>query len=244
MQILKNRRSQAAAVAAGVAILVISGVGYRIAADRLGRVPRSNPLPPDLLADLPLRIGDWVGRDVPLEESLIRATDADGVVNRAYRNTVRGQSVGLFVAYGVRARDLMPHRPEVCYPGTGWTLGDSDAVELTPAAAPPLPCTIYRFSRGGLGERTITVLNYYVIDGRCAPDESHLRSKAWRGQGGVRYVAQVQVTCVGDNAVRPGDAEQAVRDFAAESFPHIRALLPDGSKSSAAASESAAKGDS
>ncbi|MBN1346207.1 MAG: EpsI family protein [Phycisphaerae bacterium] len=210
-----------------IVLLAVSGVGYRVLAMQLARPTESVPLPRGSLSELPLRLSDWIGRDVPLSEAIIRRTDSDDHVNRVYARHGGTQVVGLFVAYGVRGRDLMPHRPDVCYPGAGWALREKRVISIPLDNDRVLECQVYRFSRGGLDTSMVTVLNYYVVDGEYCPDVSLLRSKVWRGSGRSHYMAQVQISC-GENALIPATtALEAARSFAVASADPIRALLPD-----------------
>lgn len=225
----ENANKRAIMVAAGmvVCLLALSGVGYRLLAEHLAGSGDGALLPPGTLAGLPMRIGEWDGKDMPLTEAVIRATDTDDHVSRMYSPRVGGERVWLFVAYGVRARDLMPHRPEVCYPGNGWTIRDTRDVELPLGDESRLQCRILRFSQAGLSAKAVTVLNYYIVDGQYCPDVSLLRSKAWLGSRGVRYIAQVQITCSSDSALSPDSAARSVRAFAVDSARAIHSLMPD-----------------
>jgi EpsI family protein len=220
--------SRPAWLAAGIGLgtLLISGVGYRALAAHLERGPDAPAIAPGTLSRLPLQIGDWEGVEAPIDESIVRAADVDDYVNRRYTLRSNKHNVGLWVAFGVRARDLVPHRPEVCYPGAGWTLRDAETVVLQPdAAAAPLRARILSFQPGGMDQRPQVVLNYYIVDGETCEDVSLLRSKAWRGQASIGYMAQVQITCR-TNPARPTDAPaDAVRRFAVESFAPLRAML-------------------
>ena len=204
-------------VAAGV--LLLSHVGDQAASARYARIQRGTPVPPGTLAKLPMMIGAWQGRDEPLDERIIRATDTDDHVSRRY---VRGSdTVHLFVAYGVNLRDLMPHRPEVCYVGAGWTRDELPA-EATLSDG-MLPVQIQHFHRGGLEAQQTTVLNYYIVNGQYCGDVSLLRKRAADlNQTEAAYSAQVQVTC---GHPLKEKAEALVREFAAESAPLIRELL-------------------
>jgi len=215
------------AVSTAVSVLLLGGVGYRVIANRYARPVDSVKLPPGTLAKLPLEIGNWSGKDSPLEDAIVEQTDTDAHVNRTYINRAASQAVSLFVGYGIRLRDLMPHRPEVCYPGGGWTADGATDVELLLADGSMLPCRILRFRRGGLSNDRITVLNYYVVDGECCADVSVLRSKAWRAAGGDSYAVQVQV--VADTGPFRPEPESAVREFAALCALELRKLLPDAS---------------
>ncbi len=113
-------------LAASVAfcLLLLSGAGYQWLAVRYARASQSVPIPAGSLSHLSLHIVGWTGRDVPIDPQIIRATDTDDHLNRAYIRSAARENVNLWVAYGVHYRDLMPHRPEVCYPSNGWTLNN------------------------------------------------------------------------------------------------------------------------
>ena len=213
------------AVVASAVLLVASGAGFRVLRHQMERDVSSQRVEPGTLARLPLNIDGWVGRDATIEEAVIRTADVDDYVYRHYVHSGAARAVGLWVAYGVRARDLMPHRPEVCYPGAGWTLVDKQVVEVPLDGGQTLRAHIFQFSLGGVGPRPLNVLNFYIIDGETCEDVSLLRSRAWKGHGAVRYVAQVQITAQADPA-RVGELpEDTVREFAAALFPHLQALL-------------------
>jgi EpsI family protein len=226
-----NRRTATAwlptvlACAAGVLLLVAAGAGYRVLAYRLDRTLAGGSFPRGTLAALPFEIGEWTGRDEPLDESIVEATDLDDYVNRWYVRRTDGAAVGLWLAFGSRARDLMPHRPEVCYPGAGWTLEGQNTTVLHPRAGSDLRVRILDFTRGGLDPRQLTVLNYYIVDGETCEDVSLLRSKAWRGQTSVKYTAQVQITCRESAARTTASPGNLVRAFAVDSFAEIMTLL-------------------
>lgn len=214
----------------GIVLLLASGLGYRTLAARFSRPSDSVPLAPGTLSKLPLKLGNWVGQERPLDDVVIQATDTDDHINREYWRQDGRAAVSLFVAYGVHLRDLEPHRPEVCYTGAGWILEASRKARLTVTDGGELPCQLQNFRRGGLAGARITVLSYYIIDGEYCPDVSLLRSMAWRTSHRDTYAVQVQVACGGSSSVSTV-AEQAVESFAAESAPVIRDLLVAAVKS-------------
>jgi len=215
------------ATVAAVVLMVAGGTVYRLLARHLARPTEHVTMPPGALSVLPMRLGNWTGREVPMDQAVVEATDTDDHINRVYSRAAGTESVALFVAYGVRARDLMPHHPEVCYPGSGWTLDDTRTTDLALADGSELECRVYTFSRPGLTNERIAVLNYYIVDGQYSPDVSLLRSRVWRGSGGVKYTAQVQITCSGSAFRGLGSAVKSIRSFAADAADAIRALMPD-----------------
>ena len=212
------------AVVAGFLMLVFTAA-YRVLVVRLEGPVNTTPISPAALERLPLQIGDWMGREVPLDEAIVRATDTDAHINRSYSRNNASQYISLYIASGVKARDLMPHRPEVCYKGAGWTLIDKRSMELPLSDGMELPCMALQFSRGTLNTKKTVLLNYYIVDGQYCRDISLLRSKAWRGSGTVRYIAQVQIIASTTVNLNADSAERIISDFAAESASSISRLF-------------------
>ncbi len=219
-----------AAVVAGFLMLVYS-TAYRVLAARLAAPVNTTLLSPAALERLPMQIGDWAGQNVPLDEAIVRATDTDAHINRRYSQYNASEYIQLYIAYGVRARDLMPHRPEVCYTGAGWTLIDKHFTELPLSDGMELPCSVFQFSRDTLNTKKIVVLAYYIVDEQYCRDVSLLRSKAWRGSGTVRYVAQVQIVASTTSNLTADSAARIVCAFAVESAPSISRLFESAEES-------------
>ena len=220
-----NRRPLIIATIAASSIMLSFGIGYRVLAARLAAPVDTIPLSPEALARLPLQIGDWTGREVPLDEAIVQATDTDAHINRSYSRQNAPESVLLYIAYGVRVRDLMPHRPEVCYTGAGWTLIDRRSTELALTDEMKLPCNVLQFSRGSLNKQRVVVLDYYIVDGQYCDDVSDFRFKAWGGSGTVGHVAQVQIVASVAPNLPADSAGRSVSAFAAESASSISSLF-------------------
>ena len=214
-----------------VVLLLVSGIGYRAVASRLSNFIGIAPLPQGTLAQLPLQVGDWVGRDAPVDEETIEIADVDDYVNRFYERRDGKAAASLYVAfrrrdvaYGVPVRDLMPHHPKVCYPATGdWTLEESQEVVLEGADGLTLPIEMLRFRRGDLQVERVAVACYYIVDGRTGSSVDMLRPNGWRPKRDVRYVAQIQIAC--GEGLLGMSAEEQVRAFAVDSAPDIRSLI-------------------
>ena len=221
---ISHYRSVIFSVLAASMIILVSGLVYYSMASRLAAPSNKTPIDPNVLAQFPEQIGDWLGQEVPLDEAIVRATDTDTHLNRRYVRQNGAEVVSFYVACGVQARDLMPHRPEVCYTGNGWTLTDKQFMELPLEDGVKLPCNVMQFSRGGLVTSRVMVLDYYLVDGEYCHDVSLLRSKAWRGAGTIDYVAQVQiVTAVAEDQGMDSVESKRVSDFAiASALPLAR----------------------
>ena len=222
-----NPNRQPVIVAAIVAsfLMFASGAAYRVLATRLDASGNATSIPPGALERLPFQISDWVGKDVPLDDAIVIATNTEAHIHRKYLRHNSFDGVMLYIAYGVKARDLMPHRPEVCYIGAGWTLTDKSSMELPLSDGMKLPCNTFEFSRGTLNTKKTVVLNYYIVDGQYCRDVSLLRSKAWRGSGKVGSVAQVQIVASVTANLTTDSATKIVYTFAAESAPSISRLF-------------------
>lgn len=227
----KNLEGQhrGAASLLAVALLVGSGVGYRVLASRITDLFAIAPLEPGALAQLPARIGEWLGHDKPLDEWTLDWIHADDHVSRVYTRGATDTVSMLIalrrrdVAYGVPATALMPHRPENCYPRVGWTPDGAYTVELEAADGASLPVKILHFRRGELEVERVVVVCYYIVDERTGPSVEMLRPNNWRPKGDVRYVAQIQITC--NKGLLGASAEEQVRAFAVDSAPAIRSLI-------------------
>jgi EpsI family protein len=219
-----------AAVVASVLMLSFGLMHHALAA-RLAAPTGKTPIDPNVLAAFPVQIGSWAGRDVPMDEAVVRATDTDARINRLYTRDNGLKSVSFYVACGVQARDLMPHRPEVCYTGNGWTLVTRSSLELPMSDGKRLPCNVIQFSRGALNAQKVVVLDYYLVDGEYCADVSLLRSKAWRGSGAVGYVAQVQIVSPITETMAGDAATRLVSGFAVESAPLVARMFERSAQS-------------
>lgn len=221
----QRRRSVVLAAATAGLIIFMWGIAYRVMAARLEAPVDTNPIQSEVLEKFPLQVSDWTGEDVPLDDAIVRATDTDAHLNRRYLRGNASEYVMLYIACGIKARDLMPHRPEVCYTGAGWTLIDKCSLELPLTDEIKLPCNILQFSRGSLSKEKVIVLDYYIVDGRYCNDVSLLRSKAWRGSGTIRYVAQVQIITSVLETLGTDSSQKIISDFAIESALPIAGLF-------------------
>ena len=217
----------AATIAAGF-VMLASGLSYRVLAARLAAPATTTPITAEDVARFPLQIGDWEGEEVPIDDEIVKATDTDAHISRRYSRRNGLDSVSLWVACGVQARDLMPHRPEVCYTGNGWTRTNKQSVDLLLDDGTTLPCNRLEFSRNALTTQRVLVLYYYLVDGQYSRDVSLLRSKAWRGSGTVGYVAQVQIVATMSAVVTADVAAKTVSSFAVDSAGPLARLFESG----------------
>lgn len=215
------------AVVVASCLMLVFGLAYRVVAAKLDAPVDTVPISPDALARFPLQLGEWKGEDVPMDEAIARATDTDARLNRRYTRRGGLESITFYIASGVKTRDLMPHRPEVCYTGAGWTRVGRRLAKLPLSASTVLPCNIMQFSRGALNTQRVVVLDYYLVDGQYCADVSLLRSKAVHGSGTVQYAAQIQIVTPITATYNAETAIKTLSEFAVESAA-LTAALFDG----------------
>lgn len=214
-------RAQLRAALWAIAILLAGGLAYRALERGLHAHSEVAPPPVGALAKLPFEIGNWRGRDVPLDERVATATDTDDHLSRVYKS--RRRTVGLYVAFGTQFRDLLPHRPEVCYPAAGWVLQKTRSEVLITDVGRRLPIRIHQFQGGPVDASMVTVLSYHVLDGEVVADIDELRHRGGGLSRRIRYVAQVQIRA--SSGFDVDRATKCVRAFAAESAAPILLIM-------------------
>ena len=74
------------------------------------------------LKTLPMKIGGWTGTDVKLNDNVKDVLNADVIISRKYNNVTSGDSISLLIVYRKFGRRDFAHRPEICYPASGWEI--------------------------------------------------------------------------------------------------------------------------
>jgi len=210
-------------------LLISAGVTYRLLASHLDlavETPIALPVP---LSAFPAQIGQWVGKDVLLPESVQRVAQNDDFVSRLYVNSSNNEWANLYIAYSARPRTMVGHRPEICYVGGGWIHDSTEASEVMSKAGRQIPCLIHRFHTPSPGYEQMVVLNFYILNGQLTTDESVFSGIGWRtpniGGNPARYVAQIQISSVLENSTRMAakDMTDVILDFFPDENGKVRA---------------------
>ncbi len=219
---IKGNSLYAAIIA--VAVVLVLGLGHHILESQLGLAEsRRTPVDPNALVGLPVRIGDWEGTDVELDEYVIQATDSDAHVNRAYVHSASKQRASFYACCGNNA-EILSHQPLTCYGTHGWQLlGSKDATLHSPGGK-DIPYLIFQVERGDLRRDRLAVLCYFVLDGEYFSDMSDVKSRQWGYLKTFDYAGQVQIV-VQSGSSDDMSAEETALAFARESAPAIRALF-------------------
>jgi EpsI family protein len=205
-----------------VAILS-SGLAAEAALVRLAQTTR--PPLAHSLASIPLEMGDWSGRDLPVDPEIVARAQTTEFLNRVYESRKRpGLAVSLWINYSREGTNLR-HTPEICLPSGGWTKIESQTrvSAVAVAGGRTIPVTLLSYAQGELVRH---VGFWYYIFGEGAL-ENYVRrlpitSRSSHGQTTLGSSMTVEVFYSGEN-----DAEgDALRDFAAELLLCLEPILP------------------
>jgi EpsI family protein len=84
----------------------------------------------ETLAEIPIEITNWQGKNIAIETDVAEMLDADFHVQRVYQHPI-GAILWLYVGYYGTERGGRPeHTPWVCYPSNGWKITRQSVVEI------------------------------------------------------------------------------------------------------------------
>lgn len=116
---------------------------------------------------LPLQLGEWTGRSMKLDSKLVEKIGAISVEDRVYENNV-GQSISLQLALFSATPALLPHPPDLCYRGGGWTIV-SDDWKSTAAGRR------YRLMRVSQNDEIVDVVYWYQMGPNSFSNRDEMR---------------------------------------------------------------------
>jgi len=207
-----NQRSLFGVWGLAVVLVAVAGAGYQFVAIKMNVLVKT-PIKLDVpLSEFPKRIGQWIGRDVPVSETVLKVAANDDFVSRLYVNESNNQWANVYIAYTARPRTMLGHRPQVCYPANGWTHENTEHIQLISNSGRKIRGLLHDFQKSSYETEEIIVLNYYIVNGRLTDDESVFSGLGWRTPNidgnPARYVAQVQISSLLEMSVR-----SAAKDF-------------------------------
>jgi len=204
-------------------VLLSSGLAAQAALIRLSRTER--PALRHNLDTVPMQLGDWVGKDEPVDPDIVERSQTTEYLNRAYESPKHpGVTMRLWINYSREGTNLR-HTPEICLPSGGWTKVESQTRELAIhfGEGRAIPVTRLGYTRGDL---VVHVGFWYYIFGE-GKIENYVRrlpitSRSAYGQATRGSSITVETFYPGEN-----DPEGAVlQEFAQELLKAIDPILP------------------
>ncbi len=197
------------AIAAVTVVVIFAGAVYSA---KKGGVNRPIRIPEKSISTIPLELGKWKGKNVPIEEKLFRGIHAHEVVSRRYSNPTFEEGLTLHCAdFNVFWRRV-PHSPRVCYPANGWTTIKVDNFELDDPDGRPATARLAIFEKNGA---TIFVLFWFQFGDYVICDASELASarNQYRNEETWPPIVKMMLQIPAD---RPDRAKKQLKEFANE----------------------------
>lgn len=190
---------------AAVALVAIQGVVMLI---RWGREPTSIREPAMKIADLPLRIGGWTGKNAPIDPRLSAAIRAHSVVDRIYQDDTKATLVIELAVFSGNEIEL-PHMPQSCYSNVGFTMKQQKDVQLKRSDGPPRQARILSFEQEN---QRIHVMYWYQLGEANLLDYNGLRRERSRLFGEKTWPPLVKVM-IQSSLADPVQAEDQLVSF-------------------------------
>ncbi len=214
-----------------IILLISSGIAYRALASLIVKTAINLPLP---LKTLPIVIGDWAGMELSIPTTTreyMETNFADDYISRRYINGRSQTYVDVYIVYCTSMPGgMLGHQPRVCYPGNGWIHESTEKSQLLTREGREIPCLIHRFHKPAPTYDEIVILNFYLVNGQLATNQSGFSGVFGRrynlSRNPSRYVAQVQISSLLENSVRNAavDMTELILDLLPDENGFVRAV--------------------
>jgi len=187
-----------------------------------GKLPLKRPF-----KEMPLILGAWKGKEVPLDATIVKVAAADDHLSRWYYNGNTGESVRVYVPYYGNPRTMIGHYPDVCYPAVGWKSVLSRVEDVRRGSEETIvPAVFYKFQKGA---SRVAVMSFYIVGGQFTADRKVAERAAHKAidRENRNYLAQMQLTFAGDPP--PERVLRTTADFLGVFLPELESHLPDSS---------------
>jgi len=205
------------------AALLLAGLAAQAGLEHLNQTER----PPlrQSLKEIPMELGDWLGRNEDIATELTKRAQTTEYLNRVYEcRTQPGLRLTLWINYSDKGTNLR-HTPEICLPSGGWTKIESQTKVFTTVSPAGHEVRITRLGYEQ-GELVMQVGFWYYIfgEGKLENYVRHLpiTSRSSHGRTTRGSSMTVEVFCPGEH-----DADgEALRDFAQRLLTSLEPILP------------------
>ncbi len=203
------------AIAAVTVVVIFTGALY---SSHKGGAYRHIRVPEESISTIPMELGKWKGKNVPMDDTLFRGIHAHEVVSRSYSNPTFEEGLTLHCADFNKFWRRVPHSPRVCYKGSGWTTIDVEDFELDDPDGRPTTARLASFEKDGVD---IFVLYWYQFGDYVVCNASELASARWHYRNDETWPPVVK-TMIQIPADRPNRARKQLKEFADELYKITR----------------------
>ena len=183
-------------------------------------------LPRTELASFPVKLQNWVGTDVFLDDESLKTLRPGDFLQRTYRDETGGTGyVDLYVAYLQNQHALFHHLPQDCLEGSGWSPVESGTTTLAFPGEAPFPANRYLIAKGD--DRQL-VLFWYSARGRRVASEDwmniYLALDSLRSNRTDNAVIRMNTEL--QPGEKPAEAERRLLSFAGLVSPLLKKHIP------------------
>jgi hypothetical protein len=218
-----------------ICLLVASGFTYKVVLSLTANTVIKLPV---ALSNLPLEIGNWKGLEVEIPTTTreyMEKNFADDYISRRYINNQTGIWADVYIVYcASRPGGMVAHQPLVCYPGGGWIHDDTKKTNFTTQNGRKIDCLIHKFHKPAPTYDQTMVLNFFIVNGYLATDQSDFSGIIGRNfnftGNPARYAAQIQIGSVSENAIlgAAADLTESILDFLPDENGKVAAVRQSG----------------
>jgi EpsI family protein len=184
-----------------------------------GMDPKPAALPQIGPETLPEVVGDYSGKDKPIDERVVAASNAEAMLNREYTNRL-GDSVIVNVGIWTQYSGI-PHKPEECYPSAGWEIASRRLQTISVSGRKPIEFKQYVFQRGT--DRIAVAYWVHVGKSTINDGEGMRRLRQHLRMSGENLPPLIKVM-LQSNAQDMAQAEARLSRFAAATAPYTLAI--------------------
>jgi len=232
---MKTKRvGSVVAFLAALFLLILAGMTYRILASYRKDIVGTRINLPIPLSDFPTEIGNWMGKDQPIEattKEYMEKNFADDYFTRRYMNSAASTWANVYVVYcSSNPAGILGHNPLICRRAHGWIHDNTEPSQFVTRAGRKIDCLVHRFHKSVPLYKKAVDLNFYILNGQLTADENDF-SGPWGRSPNIagdpaRYVAQVQISCVLESSIRTAakDMTELILDFLPDKDGKVKAL--------------------
>lgn len=166
------------------------------------------------LFSFPLTIGQWLGKDIPMEGWVFDSLDTPYAILRDY-SSPNGDVVNLAVTW-YDDKEIAFHAPEACLGGLGNKVKDKAVYQLNKPSCQDFPVGKLLVERNNM---TFLVLYYFINDGYVTASQVELRKKVM-----LKRLYQKRTSCAFVRLMMPIHKSQEHTRMVLEDF--LTATLP------------------